>query len=113
MDYMNEKIAAVGDRDSVIAFQALGIEAICVKDAEESAKAIFQLAKKGCAVIFITEQTAEMIPEMISRYDAQPYPAIIPIPSNQGGTGMGMAQLKKNVEKALGADILFGKEGSK
>ena len=103
------KIAAVGDRDSVLGFKALSIDVYPVTNDEEAARTVFALAREEYAVIFITEQTAEMIPEMISRYDAQPYPAIIPIPSNQGGTGMGMAQLKKNVEKALGADILFGK----
>ncbi len=42
---------------------------------------------------------------------AQPLPAIIPIPGSRGNTGLGMQKLRANVEKAIGADILFEKEG--
>ena len=35
------------------------------------------------------------------------YPAIIPIPDNQGSEGIGLQALKQNVEKAVGVDILF------
>ena len=107
---MPRQIAAIGDADSVLSFSALGILAVPVSDAEEAERQIFHLAKEGTAVIFITEQIAQQIEHVLSRYAAQPYPAIIPIPSNRGGVGLGMQQLKRNVEKALGADILFGKE---
>ena len=107
---MPNQIAAVGDADSVLGFAALGIEAVAVGDAEKAEHEMFRLAKAGTAVIFITEEIAAQIQPLLDRYATQPYPAIIPIPSNQGGTGLGMQQLKRNVEKALGADILFGKE---
>ena len=35
-------------------------------------------------------------------------PAIIPIPGKDGNQGIGMTSLKKSVERAVGADILFG-----
>ena len=59
------------------------------------------------AVILITEDTAARIPEAISRYRADPVPAIIPIPGASGSNGLGMANVRANVEKAVGADILF------
>ena len=108
---MNKKIAAVGNKESVLGFKAIGIDAFPVTETEEAKRTVHSLAKEGYAVIFITEQTAQGIPEILERYAASPYPAIIPIPSNLGTTGLGMTRLKKNVEKALGADILFGKEG--
>lgn len=104
------KIAAVGDRDSVLGFKALSIDVYPVTNDEEAARTVFALAREGYAVIFITEQAAQGIGDMIDRFKTAPYPAIIPIPSNQGTLGLGMEMLKKNVEKALGADILFGKE---
>lgn len=111
MNCMNNKLAAVGDKDSVLGFKAIGIDVFPIMDDEETARTIFRLAKAGYAVIFITEQAAEGAKDMIARYASQAYPAIIPIPSSSGGTGLGMRQLKQNVEKAIGADILFGKEG--
>ena len=64
----NVSIAAVGDRDSVMLFKALGIEAVYVDDAHQTEKAIHRLAREGCAVIYITEQAAAWAPEAIERY---------------------------------------------
>ena len=40
-------------------------------------------------------------------YKDRKIPAIIPIPGRQGTMGMGMTSVKKSVERAVGADILF------
>jgi V/A-type H+-transporting ATPase subunit F len=37
---------------------------------------------------------------------------VVLIPNNKGTLGLGMRQIKENAEKAIGVDILFGKEGS-
>ena len=37
------------------------------------------------------------------------YPAVVPIPSLED-SGYGMASIKKDVERTIGADILFGKD---
>ena len=110
MSCMKNKMGAVGPKDAVLAFRALGIEVIPVETPETS-QAVFRLAEQGYAVIFITEQEAASIPETLDRYKSQPLPAIIPIPGSQGATGYGMAALNANVEKAVGANILFQKEG--
>lgn len=107
---MPKQMAAVGDADAVLGFSALGLDVRPVSDAETAERVIFELVRAGTAIIFITEEIAEQIPNTLQRYAAQAYPAIIPIPSSQGSKGLGMRQLKRNVEKALGADILFGKE---
>ncbi len=104
-------MGVVGERDAVLAFKAMGMEVIPATTAEEAAAALKKLVKQGCAVIFVTEQTIGLIEETLSRYQAETFPAIIPIPGSQGAAGVGMQRLKENVEKALGADILFQKEG--
>ena len=53
---------------------------------------------------------AQLAQEAINYYATATFPAIIPIPSNKGTLGLGMKKVKANVEKAVGADILF-KEG--
>lgn len=103
-------MAAIGERESVMAFMALGVRVYPVETKEEAQRALFDAAKSGASVILITEEMADKIPEAISRYQTDPVPAIIPIPGASGGTGRGMAGVRANVEKAVGADILFKEE---
>ena len=103
------KIGVVGDSDSIIGFKALGID-VFPATGDEVSKTIFQRANGGYAIIFVTEQAAEAAAEMIDRYKTSPFPAIIPIPGNRGTTGLGMRNIRANVEKAIGADILFEDE---
>lgn len=110
MSCMRRQIAAIGDADSVMGFAALGIHAVPIRDIEEAERIVFELAREGVAVIFVQEQLAVRIPQILERYATSPYPAIIPVPSGRDSEGLGLKQLKANVEKALGADILFGKE---
>ncbi|WP_071025628.1 V-type ATP synthase subunit F [Peptoniphilus raoultii] len=100
------KIAVLGDKDSVLAFMALGIDVFIAYTKEESRDLIDRLAEKNYGVIFITEQLAAKIPNTIKRYNEKIIPAIILIPSNQGSLGIGIDNLNRNVEKAVGANIL-------
>lgn len=100
------KVAVVGDKDSILAFKALGVDVYPVLDEEESRKTIDRLARDNYGVIFITEQEASKIPETIARYNRIMTPAVILIPSNQGSLGIGLARIQDNVEKAVGSNIL-------
>lgn len=104
-----DKIAVLGDKDSILAFKAIGIEVFPVNEEDEARETLKKLARKY-SVIFITEDIAIKINDVVERYKSRPYPAVIPIPSSSGTNGYGMEQIHKNVEKAIGADILFGKE---
>ena len=44
--------------------------------------------------------------EDVARYKDELTPAIILIPGKEGSLGMGMADIKTAVERAVGADIL-------
>lgn len=100
------KVAVVGDKDSVLAFKALGVEVFPVLTAEDSRRVIDTLAKDRYGVIFITEQAAMRIPDTIDRYNKIMTPAVILIPSNQGTLNIGMQRISDNVEKAVGSNIL-------
>lgn len=105
------KIGIIGDKDSVLAFQAIGIECFSASNYREANKWIYKLAKEDYAVLFITEALAAEIEETLDAFKDKPFPAIILIPDNSGSIGLGMAGIKKSVEKAIGTDIIFGKEG--
>ncbi len=100
------KIAVVGDKDSILAFKALGVDVYSVYQADEARRTVDTLAKNDYGVIFITEQIASLIPDTIARYDKEIVPAVILIPSNQGTLNIGMSRINENVEKAVGSNIL-------
>lgn len=100
------KIGVVGDKDSILAFKAIGIHTFPVIGKEEAQKTVDKLAMDDYAVIFITEQAAVEIGETIERYNKEMLPAIILIPSNQGSLNIGLSRISDNVEKAVGVNIL-------
>ena len=100
------KFGVIGDKDSILAFKALGIDVFPVVNAEEARRQVDSLARDRYGIIFITEQVAELIPETIQRYNNQIVPAVILIPNNQGTLNIGMDKINKNVEKAIGSNIL-------
>lgn len=100
------KIAVLGDKDSVNAFKVLGIDVYSIYEGDKARNIVDKLAKEDYGVIFITEELAKKIPKTIDRYYEKITPAIILIPSNKGSLGIGMEKLNKNVEKAVGANIL-------
>lgn len=95
----------------MVGFRSLGLDVFAVADPKEAAVYIDSLADENYAVLFLTENMAEGIEATIEKYKERVFPVITLIPSNQGTKGLGMKGLKDNVEKAVGADILFGKEG--
>ncbi len=100
------KAAVIGDRQSVMGFRALGLTIECAETASQAAAALHRLAESSHAVIYITEQLAEKIPQEIARYLDLPQVAVIPIPSKDGTLGIGERELHNAVERAVGADIL-------
>lgn len=101
------KMGVIGDKDSVMLFQAVGLDVFYETDGERANRCMHRLAREGYAVIFVTEKLYAACAETVQGYSAAAYPAIIPIPDNQGSTGIGLQTLKQNVEKAVGVDILF------
>ncbi len=100
------KVGVIGDKDSVLAFKALGVEVFTVTEADEARKTVDTMARNNYGVIFITEQIASLIPDTVDRYDKEIIPAVILIPSNQGTLNIGMDRINENVEKAVGSNIL-------
>lgn len=101
----NDRIAVMGDKDCVLAFRAAGADVFPVVGADDAGKTLKKLARTY-PVILVTEDIAESIVDIVDRYKASPYPAVIPIPGATGGTGYAMRRISENVEKALGTNIL-------
>lgn len=104
------KVAVIGDRESILGFKALGLQTVAAASADEAAAALHRLARDGCAIIYLTEQLAALIPEDVARYIEDVHCAVIPIPSKDGSLGIGQREMHQAVERAVGADILKEKE---
>lgn len=107
---MRNRIGIVGDADSILAFKAIGVETFGVSSAEEAKDHIKEMSRKDFKVIFVTENYAEELEDFLKKYRLNPIPAIIPVPSSKGSTGYGMEGVRRDMEKAIGADILFRKD---
>ena len=100
------KIAAMGDLDSVLGFKALGLDVCPVSTPEEGRAALHRMAKENYAIIYMTEQLAAQLGTDVARYKDALTPAIILIPGKEGSMGIGASNVKRAVERAIGADIL-------
>ncbi len=101
-----EKIAVLGEGDLVLVFKAIGMDVFSANSAGEASDQLKILAR-NYSVIFVTEEIAVSIADHIAKFKTKAYPAIIPIPSSSGATGIGIEGIKKDVERAVGTDILF------
>ena len=103
---MEGKIAIIGDGDSITVFKAAGVATFAAEN-EAKAKELLRRVAKEYKIIFLTEELARPLSSSLKRFDEEPYPVVLSIPSGNGGTGYGAECLKSAMERALGVDILF------
>ena len=86
-------------------FLPLGLTLAYAATAEEAEEKLSELLEENCAVVYVTEDL--YVHMDLSAYQEAVTPAIIPIPGVSGNTGMGIKNVKKSVEQAVGSDIIF------
>lgn len=106
---MSGKIAIIGNGESVYAFKAAGVDAFIAGDAQSARDTLRKLAKDYC-VIFITDDLAAQIDDLIERMMEKPYPIVVPLPADGGKSEYSETKLKERITLALGVDVLFGRE---
>ena len=99
------KIAAVGDRASVILFHTAGVTTRDVSTLEEAENAVRELVVEGYNVIFITEVFITDMTDLTEKYRESADPALIPIPDRSGSMGLAEKKVIDNMEKAIGTNI--------
>ena len=104
------KIALMGNRETIIGFKLLGVSIFPVKKKEESVEILNKLVKEEYAVIFITEEIGCQIIEEIERLQKTSFASITIMPAKLEKKYLGLKILRRNIEKAIGTDILFRKE---
>lgn len=106
---MSGKIAIIGNGESVYAFKAAGVDAFVAGDAQSARETLRKLAR-DYRVIFVTDELAAQIDDLIERMMEEPYPIVVPLPSRGGKSEYAEAKLKERITSALGVDVLFGRE---
>ncbi|NLT58134.1 MAG: V-type ATP synthase subunit F [Clostridiales bacterium] len=101
------KIGVIGDRISVQGFAAVGLTTFAVNGPEEASEILKGTEVQDYAVIYITEQLAAQCEAAIAMHRYSRTPAVILIPGKEGSLGIGLRQVGKRVEKAVGSNI-FG-----
>jgi len=104
------KIALIGNRDTIIGFKLLGVSLFPITKKEEAIEILNKLVKEEYAVIFVTEEIAGQIVEEIEILQKTSFACITIIPCKSEKKYLGLKILRKNIEKAIGTDILFRKE---
>ena len=99
------KIAAIGDRESVLGFKAIGMEVFIPADKNESRDILSRLCNEDYGIIYITEEYSLYCADVIKKYENAISPAIILIPGARSNTGEGMRQLSHIIEKAVGSQL--------
>ncbi len=80
------KYAMIGDEDTVLGFEIVGVSGRTARDPDEANHA-FQAAleDKEVAIIIITERVADMIRPLVDRYlFTESFPLIVEIPDRKG-----------------------------
>lgn len=102
------KMAIVGNGDGIMVFKAAGVATFPAEN-EKKAREVLRKIAKEYQIIFLTEDLARGLTEFLKRFDEEPYPVVLSIPSGESN-GYGMEILKNAMERALGVDILFNKD---
>ena len=100
------KIGVIGDRSSVQGFAALGLTTFAVNGPEEATAILRSPEVSEFAVLYVTEQLAAACEPAITLHRNSRTPAVILIPGKEGSLGIGLGNVSKRVEKAVGSNIL-------
>ena len=101
-----QKIAVVGNRDAILPFQMIGFQTFPVAEAQETINTLRHLSQEDFGIIYLTEQLAKDLPDVLDRNKDEMRPANILITGREGSLGIGMNNIQQSIQRAVGADIL-------
>lgn len=103
---MKTKIAAIGDKDIMLIFKAIGADVHPVTQHSQAASKIKQLAREGYGIIFITENIAAELDQLIKSYSDKFLPSIVVIPGLGERNNYALKRLRQAIIKAVGIDVI-------
>ena len=101
--FQQKKIGIIGDRDLVMAFQALGLHAFAVSSEEEVKASFASVLEKEFGIVFISSDWISYLYDDIAKIDG--FPIVVEIPDIKGATSRSENFISKIIERAVGVDI--------
>ena len=103
----SNKIAVIGDRDTVTGFRLVGVNECAIPNSpEETRNYLYQYFRDpAMGLIIITEPLAAEVDETIVELSLSPVPVILLVPDRDGTTGAYEAVLKELIRRAVGIEI--------
>jgi V/A-type H+-transporting ATPase subunit F len=103
----SNKIAVIGDRDTVTGFRLVGVsECATPKTPEETRELLHEFFRDpSMGLIIITEPLAEEVEDTIVELSQSPVPVILLIPDRNGTLGTYETVLKELIRRAVGIEI--------
>jgi V/A-type H+-transporting ATPase subunit F len=100
-------MAAIGDYEMVLPFQAVGIKPFIMpaQDYEKFPSLLDRLAAENYAVAFVQEESFIGFKQKIEEINDNWSVSVVPIPGIRGSKGAGLDAIRSSVEKAVGMDI--------
>ena len=104
---MTDKIAIIGDTDTVIGFRLAGIlNSEISTNPAATRQALLNFSKdSNISIIIITEHLAEGIRETVEELSEQPYPVIVEIPDKSGRLEGKESPVRRLVKRAIGVEL--------
>ncbi len=100
------KYAIIGDDDTVLGFEMVGVSGKVVHDADEAQRAFAALLEdKDVGIVIITERVADMMRATVDKYlFTMSFPLIVEIP-DRTGTVPGRPGIREMVNAAIGIKL--------
>lgn len=100
-------MAAIGSYDSVLPFQAIGIETVVLtsENQAEIPQLISKFARDGYAIVFLEESVYSVFHTDMDQINETTMTSVIPVPNQAGSLGVGVESIRKSAERAVGMDI--------
>jgi V/A-type H+-transporting ATPase subunit F len=104
---MTDKIAIIGDTDTVVGFRLAGIlKSNTPSDATSARRTLLEFSgDPDVSIVIITERYAEEIRETIEEQSQRPYPVIVEIPDKRGHLAEKESPLRRLVKRAIGVEL--------
>ena len=97
------KIAIVGSREAVLCYLSVGFSVYFAEDGESAASGLDRAEKDGAEIIFVSPEYADKIASYAGRFS----PAVSVLPGTAEGSGGATLVMRRAVERAVGADIVY------
>lgn len=101
------KIVIIGEKKDILPYQSIGVQIEPVKTTADTVSALRKTAQNpSVSIILITENMAEQCLDTIAELRGKTAKAITIVPTEQGSRQTSMAELSKEIGRAVGVDIL-------